>query len=345
MIWGINVANPTFIYGFIILPLLLVLYFLMLRWKRKAFERFGERDVIAKLFPDYSPGRQLLKFILIMSAFVFLVIAMIDPRIGSKLGTSKHKGADLIIALDISKSMLAEDIKPNRLIRAKQALGKFTEKLDGYKIGVVVFAGRAYPRLPLTPDMSAAKSMLESAEADNIPAQGTAIGEAIEMSVRALSTSKSKDKAIILVSDGENHEDDAVSAAKFAAQNNVKVFALGVGLPAGGPIPVYKNGVRHDFKRDRSGNTVISRLNEELLGMVAAAGEGSYVRANNIQEGLDEVLKEIKKLEGDEYEASWFVEYEDRYQYFLAFVILFIVLEQFLSSKKGLIERINIFSE
>lgn len=342
---GVNVANPDFVYAFILLAVLLLFYFMMIKWKNNALNKFGDRSIINNLFPDYSPKRQNLKFVLILLAAVFIIIAMINPRIGSKLGTTKHKGADVIIALDVSKSMLAEDIKPNRLIRAKQSLAKYTERLEGYKVGVVVFAGRAYPKLPLTPDMAAVKNMLETAEVDQVPAQGTAIGEAIVRSINSLVPSKSKDKAIIIVSDGENHEDDAIEAAKLATKNNIKIFSLGVGTPQGAPIPVYKNGIRQDFKRDKSGNTVITKLQEELLERVAIEGDGMYVRANNINEGLDEVFKEIRKMEGDEFEAAWFIEYEDRYQYFLAFAIFLLIVESIISSKKGIIEKLNIFSD
>jgi len=342
---GVNVANPVFVYAFILIAVLLLLYLIMIKWKNKNFDKFGDRSVINNLFPDYSPKRQNLKFVLVLLAAVLVIIAMIDPRVGSKLGTAKHKGADIIIALDVSKSMLSEDVKPNRLIRAKQSLAKYTEKLEGYKVGVVVFAGKAYPKLPLTPDMAAVKNMLETSEVDQIPAQGTAVGEAIFRSISSLASSKSKDKAIIIVSDGENHEDDAIEAAKLASENNIRIFSLGVGTPQGAPIPVYQNGVRQDFKRDKSGNTIITKLQEELLERVAIEADGMYVRANNINEGLNEVFKEIRKMEGDEYEAAWFVEYEDRYQYFLAFAVFLLLVESIISSKKGIIEKLNIFSE
>ncbi len=342
---GINVANPDFVFCFVALAVLIILYLLMLKWKNKAFDKFGDKNIIKSLFPDYSPKRQNIKFIISLFALFFLIIAMIDPRVGSKLGTSKHKGADIIITLDVSNSMLAEDIKPNRLERAKQTLARYTDKLEGYKLGLVVFAGKAYPKLPLTPDLAAFKNMLETSEVDQIPVQGTAIGKAIEMSINMLASSKSKDKAIILISDGENYEDDAVSAAKMAAENNIKVFSLGVGTPQGAPIPIYQNGIRSDFKRDKAGNTVISKLQDVLLERISIEGDGLYVRANNINEGLDKVFQEIRKMKGDEFEEAWFVEYEDRYQYFLAVAILLMVIETLIPSKKGLIEKLDIFSE
>ncbi|HRS53585.1 MAG TPA: VWA domain-containing protein [Bacteroidales bacterium] len=345
MLYNINIANPNYLYGFIILPILIILYLFYIKYKNKAFEKFGDTYVIISLYPDYSKQRQLIKFTIICLSIILIITAMIDPLVGTKLGTTKYKGADIMIALDVSKSMLAEDIKPNRLERAKQALSKFTDELEGYKIGLVVFAGRAYPKLPLTPDMAAAKNMIESADVDQLPTQGTAIGEAIEICIRSLSPSKSKDKAIILISDGENHEDDAISAAKLASEENIKIFTLGIGSLQGAPIPIYEKGIRKDFKKDLQGNTVITKLNEELLERIAVTADGMYVRANNINESLHTVIKEIKKIQGKEYEAKWFSEYEDKYQYPLAIAIILLIIETLIPTKKGIIEKLNIFSE
>lgn len=336
-------AHPYYLYALVLIPVFFLVFMLVMRWKRKRLARFGESEVVKSLFPDLSRGRQYLKFLLLLLALAFVILALADPQIGSKLEKGERKGIDLFICLDVSNSMLAEDIKPSRLDRAKSAISKMIDELKNDRIGVVVFAGKSYVQLPITNDYSAAKLFLSYISPDIMPTQGTAIGEAIDMAVSSFDNNKHS-KAIILISDGENHEDDAIESAKKAAAKGIKVFSVGMGLPEGAPIPVIQNGILKGFKKDVDGTTVISRLDDKMLSQIAQAGQGSYVRANNTQSSLDKIFEEINKMQKSEFEARIFSDYEDRFQYplLLAFVVL--VLELLLLERKNkVLSRIKLF--
>ncbi|MHC1708016.1 MAG: VWA domain-containing protein [Bacteroidales bacterium] len=337
-------AHPYYLYALILIPVFFLVFLLVMRRKKKKFKKFGDPEVVKNLLPDLSWGRQYLKTILLLSAFGLVVLALADPQIGSKLEKGERKGIDLFICLDVSNSMMAEDIKPNRLDRAKSAISKMIDELKNDRIGVVVFAGKSYVQLPITNDYSAAKLFLSSISPDIIPTQGTAIGEAIEQSVASFDQNKHS-KAIIVISDGENHEDDAVESAKKAAEKGIKIFTVGMGLPEGAPIPEYRNGVLTGFKKDADGTTVVSRLNDKMLQQIAEAGQGSYVRASNTQSSLDKIFEEINKMQKSEFEAKIFSDYEDRFQYplFLAFVLLVIEL-LLLERRNKLFSRIKLFN-
>ena len=279
-----------------------------------------------------------------MLAFAFLAAAVCGPLIGSKLEEVKRKGADIIIALDVSNSMKAEDIRPSRLERSKQAISKLIDKLQGDRIGLVVFAGDAYTQLPITTDYGAAKLMLSTVETDIVPRQGTAIGSAIELATSAFSDSSRKHSAVIIITDGENHEDDAVDAAKKAAEQGVKIYTIGMGSPEGAPIPIYNNGARVGFKQDNNGQAVVTKLDAAALQEIAEAGKGKFVRASNSDDGLDIILKEINALDKKEFQAKMFTDYENQFQYFLGASIFLFLLEFMLGEKKSKwFSRMNLF--
>lgn len=339
----LRLAHPFMLYLLLAIPAMIALYILSVRMKKKAFEKLGEWPLLLKLMPDYSGSRGLLKFILLLIAWVFLVIGLADPQTGSKLEKIKRNGIDIVFTLDVSNSMLAQDIAPNRLERAKQAINRLLDNLENDRVGLVVFAGKSYVQMPLTSDYSAAKLFLANINPGMIPTQGTAIGEAIETSAACFTKSK-QSKAIILITDGENFEDDAVDAAQSAASNGVRVYTIGMGLPEGAPIPIFNSGVQIGFKKDRAGSTVISRLNDELLKEIASAGKGVYIRANNSQAGIKEVFDQINSLEQVEYDSKIFSDYEDRYQFFLLAALLFLIAEVLISEKKSrLAGKLNIF--
>jgi len=338
-----RLAHPMMLYLLLVIPVFILLYILAARLKKKALETYGDRPLLVRLMPDYSGSRGILKLVLLMLAWVMLVIGLADPQTGSKLEKIKRKGIDLVFALDVSNSMLAQDIAPNRLERAKQAISRLLDNLENDKVGLVVFAGNAYVQMPITTDYSATKLFLSGINPGMIPTQGTALGDAIETSVSCFGKTK-QSKAIILITDGENHEDDAIAAARSAASSGIRIFTIGMGLPEGAPIPVYNSGVQIGYKKDAQGNTVISRLNDELLKEVAEAGKGVYVRANNSQAGVKEVFDQINKLEKVEYDSQIFSDYEDRYQFFLLAGLLLLVAEVLISEKKSrLAGRLKIF--
>ncbi len=339
-----RLAYPEFIYLLALLPVFIICYWIMKQWKKNALRRFGEMPMIRKLFPDVSISRPGIKFSLLMLAFAFLVAAVCGPLIGSKLEEVKRKGADIVIALDVSNSMKAEDIRPNRLERSKQAISRLIDKLQGDRIGLVVFAGDAYMQLPITTDYGAAKLFLSTVEPDILPRQGTAIGSAIEMAASAFSDSTKKHSAIIVITDGENHEDDAVESAKKAAEQGMKIYTIGMGSPEGAPIPVYNNGTRVGFRQDNNGQTVLTKLDATALQEIAEAGKGKFVRASNSDDGLDIILKEINALDKKEFQAKMFTDYENQFQYFLCAALFLFLLEFLLGEKKSKwFTRLNLF--
>ena len=342
----IRFAHPEYFYLFLLVPVFIGLYWAWSLWRKKALKRFGDVNVIKPLMPSYTGSKPLLKFILLLLGFAFFVIGLTDPQVGARLEKIKREGIDIYIALDVSNSMLAEDIKPNRLERAKMAISHLVDELQGDRIGIIVFAGRAYKQLPLTTDYSAAKLFLSAVDTKIVPTQGTAIGEAINMAVQSFDDSKNN-KAIIVITDGENHEDDAVGAAKAAADKGIKVFTIGMGLPEGAPIPIYdRNGNRIGFKKDKSGKTVVTKLNEDMLRQIAAAGKGSYVRASNATTGLNKILDDINKIQKQEIETRQFTDYEDRFQIFLAIAAILLLIELLISDRKSkLTEKFDFFGK
>ncbi len=337
-------ANIEFLWGLLIIPLL-ALFFAGYRIARKrALRRFGKEEILKELMPFASSSRPVVKFIILMLALAFFIVGAARPQFGSKLKKVKREGVELIIALDVSNSMMAEDIQPNRLERAKRAISRLVDRLKDDKIGLIVFAGEAYVQLPITSDYNSAKLFLNSVNTEIVPTQGTAIGTAIQMGMRSFTPKGDANKAIIVITDGENHEDNPVSAATEAAENEIIVHAIGMGLPSGSPIPVARNG-KKDYLKDKNGEVVITKLNETMLEKIAAAGEGIYVLANNAQVGLNALFDEINKMDKEAMESLVYSEYDDQFQYFFA-IGLFLMLLEFviLERKNKYLMKIKLFS-
>lgn len=328
-------AHPEYFYFLLAIPVLLIVFSLALKNRRKSLRKFGNHSILAQLMPNVSSGRPVIKFMIWMLALIFIIIAVAQPQFGSKIMTENRKGVELVIALDVSNSMLAEDIKPNRLERAKRAVSKLTERLRDDKIGLIVFAGEAYTQMPVTLDYSSAKLFLGSVDTDIVPVQGTAIGAAINLGIRSFSPDFEGSKAIIVITDGENHQDDAVAMAEHAAENGMVVHTIGMGLPQGAPIPIKLSGGQTDYKKDENGDIVVSKLNEEMLSKIAAAGGGTYVRANNAQVGLNSLFNEIEKMEEAELESRVFSEYEDQFPFFIAIGLMLIFLDFLILERKN----------
>ena len=327
-------ANISFLYLLALIPVFTVLLVLFLVWRKKALNRFGEFHLIHRLIPEFSTGRLIFKFVLLMIALAFLVLALADPQTGSKMEKYQRKGIDVMIALDVSNSMLAEDIRPSRLERAKQSISKLIDRLDGDRIGIIVFAGKAYNQLPITTDYGAAKMFLSAINTNIVPVQGTAIADAIDMATGAFGQS-THNKAIIVISDGEDHQGDVLEKTEVAAKKGIVFYTVGMGMPEGGPIPIYNGDTRTGYKKDRDGSTIITRLDESLLQRIASVGKGMYVRANNSEEGWQKVFDDLNKIEKSELESRQFSDYEDRFQYFIGFCLLFLIFELFVFDKKN----------
>ncbi|HEX8514910.1 MAG TPA: VWA domain-containing protein [Bacteroidia bacterium] len=338
--------NIYFVYAFAVIPVILLIRWFTARWKKKALKNYGELTVIKQLFPDLSKTKQAWKFIFLNIAFVLLVIGMINPQIGTHLEEVKRKGADIMICLDVSNSMRAEDLLPNRLDRSKLAIAKLVDKLEGDRIGIIVFGGEAYVQLPITTDYAAAKLFLHSISTDMIPTQGTDIEKAINLAVESFGKDEGKNKAVVIITDGENHDQDALDAAEAAAAKGISIHTIGMGSENGAPIPVYKGNVQDGFRKDKEGNTIITKLNEQVLKEIAASGNGVYVRATNSDAGLNSVLSEIDKLEKKQFDSKMYSDYEDRFQWFIAGALLFLLAEILLSERKSRIyKRLDLFGE
>lgn len=330
----IRFEDITYLYFLAAIPVFFMLFYIMILQTKARNKKMGEARLLARLMPDKPVQKLWVKFMFYSLIYSMIIIGLANPQIGSKLEKVERQGVDLMIALDVSNSMLAQDIKPNRLARAKRAISKLVDQLQGDRIGIVVFAGRAYTQLPITADYSAAKLFINTIDTDVVPTQGTSIGQAISLSLEAFQDSK-HEKAIIVITDGEDHDDNPVAAAEAAVEKGASVYTIGIGLPEGAPIPTYSNGKQTGFKKDLSGKTVVTKLDEITLQKVAAAGKGIYVRANNTTAGLKDVFDRINKMEKQKYETKVFSDYEDRFQYLIGIAIFLLIFELFITDKKS----------
>ena len=322
----------------LLVPVFPVAYAIFRKMRRRRMEKLGDKALIERLMPSWSSSRGWWQGSLFSLGFAFFVIGLSRPLIGAKLKEHETKGAEVVIALDVSNSMLAQDYSPNRLERAKLAIARIVDKLRDDRIGLVVFAGGAYVQLPVTTDYVSAKMFLNSISTESVPVQGTALGEAINTSARSFSAQSEKSRAIIVITDGENHEDDPVGAARNAAEMGIRVFTIGVGSPEGKPIPLKEGGLL----KDRNGEIVVTRLDEDILKQVAEVGGGAYVRAGNSEFGLNPIIDEIRKMESEKFNSVVFEEYDEQYMYFFAIALAFFVLEGLIGQRKS---RIRLFGK
>jgi len=334
-----------FLWGLLIIPLLIVLFWVSRRYRTKALRKFGNPIILDQLMPDLSISRPVVKFILLNVALGAILFSLAGPQFGSKLQEIKREGVEIVIALDVSNSMMAEDIQPNRLERAKQAISKLVERLTNDKIGLIVFAGDAYTQVPITLDYVSAKMFLSTITTDIVPKQGTSIGSAIDLGMKSFSPDNESSKVLIIITDGENHEGDAIELAKQATERGVTIHAIGLGSPDGAPIPVYTGSGNKSYLKDQEGNTVISKLNESMLSQISAAGGGMYIRSTNTRLGLNALFDEINKMEKQELETKIYSEYEERYQYLAGLALLFILIDIFILDRKNrLLKNIRLFN-
>ncbi|MES2627554.1 MAG: VWA domain-containing protein [Bacteroidota bacterium] len=343
---GLRLENEWLLLGLLAGPLFSFFFFLVIRWKNRALQRFGDTNLLPYFAQPISTAKTVFRFLLYRTALTAVVIAAVNPKMGSRVSEGKSKGIDIMFCVDVSNSMLAEDIKPNRLTRAKRAIEQVIDRLHGDRIGLVVFAGEAYNQLPLTSDYGAAKLFLSTVGPDLVPVQGTSLSAAIDLAVDGFDFEKKKSgKAIVIITDGESHEGDALVSAEHAADNKIPVYCIGMGTAAGGPIPSAQNGKSGDFKRDENGQIVVSKLNEQALAEVANAGKGVFIRATNEDAGVDLVVKEINKQTKTELDSVIYADYEDRFQLFAGIALVLLLIETVLTDKKSKwVEKINWFN-
>ena len=326
----INFAQAQYLFLILLIPVFFLLQALVFRLRTRRIRKFGDEELVRQLMPSYSKSKVWVRLVLFSIGFFFFVIGLSRPQIGAKLREHETKGAEIMIVLDVSNSMLAEDYSPNRLERAKLAISRLVDKLRDDRIGLVVFAGNSFMQLPITTDYVSAKMFMGSISTESVPIQGTAIGEAINTAMRSFSAQSEKSRAIIVITDGENHEDDPVAAAAQAAELGVRVFTIGVGSPEGKPIPM--DG---ELLKDKDGNIVVTRLDESVLQEVADAGNGLYVRAGNSEFGLNPIIDDIRKMEDEKYSSIVFEEYDEQFMYFMGIALLFFVIEMLIGERRS----------
>ena len=327
-------ANPDFLYLLLLLPVLILIFILDEIRKRKTRKKLGEVRLVSNLMPELSDSRAIVKFVIVLLAVLSGVIMLARPQFGSRLEDVKKQGVEVVIALDVSNSMLSEDIQPDRLTRAKQAISRLVDNLDNDKIGLVVFAGDAYTQIPITTDYASAKMFLSTIGPEMVPKQGTAIGAAISLGIRSFSPGEGKSKAMIIITDGENHEDNPVTVAEEAAKAGIVIHTIGIGSSVGVPVPVEING-RKEYLKDVDGNTVISKLDEDILKKIALSTGGTYVRANNTNIGLDQIFSDIKKMKTQEMESTQYTDYNDQFQIFAALALILLIADFMVMERKN----------
>ncbi len=336
--------HTIYVYGFIAIGIFMLLIAAFYSYRRKGMKRLGDKELVNKLLPYVSNRKRVAKLILFNLAFSSMVLALCNLQTGSKLTEVKREGADLMVCLDVSNSMLAEDLTPNRLERAKYALEKMIDGLEGDRLGLVIFAGEAYVQLPITSDYSAAKLFLSSINTKMVPVQGTNIGSAIAKAVESFGKDDGKNKAIILITDGENHEVEAVQAAEEAAKQGFMINTIGIGSENGVPIPLYENGVMKGYRKNKQGETVVTKLNSDILKQIAAKGNGVYVQATQSDLGIKAILNKVDELEKSKIDTKMYTDYEDQFQWFLALALLFLVIEFLISERVSeWFKKLNLF--
>ena len=324
-------AEPKYLFLILLIPVFFLIQAVVLKLRKRKIRKFGDEELVEQLMPSYSRAKVWLRLSLFSLAFLFFSLGMARPQMGAVLKEHTARGAEVMIVLDVSNSMLAEDYSPNRLERAKLAISRVVDKLRDDRIGLVVFAGNSFVQLPITTDYVSAKMFLNSISTGSVPIQGTAMGEAISTALRSFSAQSDKSRAIIVITDGENHEDDPVAAAEQAASMGVRVFTIGVGSPQGTMIPLEEGG----YLEDREGNPVVTRLDDKVLQDVAAAGKGLYIHAGNREFGLEPIINEIARMDDEEYNSIVFEEYDELYMYFFAMALFFFVLEMLIGERRS----------
>ena len=324
-------AASKYLYLLLLVPLIPLLYGL-LRWLRsRRVKAFGDPALVEELMPSRSRSKGWVRVSLVSLALAFFIVGLARPQTGAKLSEHRARGAEIIVALDVSNSMLAQDYSPNRLERAKLSIARLTDKLQDDRIGLVLFAGTSFVQLPVTTDYVSAKMFLGNIDTGSIPVQGTAIGDAIRLSIKSFSAQSEKSRVIVVISDGENHEDDPVEAAAQAAELGIKVYTIGVGSAEGQPIPLADGS---GLLRDKDGEIVVTKLDEATLRAVAKAGGGAYIHAGGEEFGLNPIVDDIRRMEDEEFGSVVFEEYDEQYMYFLAVALLLLVIEMLIGERK-----------
>lgn len=341
-----KIEEPIYFYFFAVIPVIVVIFLLMFWWKKRTQRKFASAGLLLKLAPNVSVFKSVLKLLFFIIGISFLILALVNPKMGTKLKTVKREGVDVVFALDVSKSMLAEDIAPNRLEKSKQIISKIIDKLGSDRVGIIIYAGNSYPLLPITTDHAAAKMFLQNASPNLVSSQGTAINEALELAKTYYNNDEQTNRFLIIISDGEDHQEETKQVAQSISNEGVKVYTIGVGTEKGDRIPLKINGSLIGYKKDRQGETVITKRKPGVLQGIAEAANGTYIDGNLTEKPVKTIEEIIAAAEKSEFETKQFSDYKDQFQWFLGIGILFLLLDIFLLDKKTKwLRKVDLFNE
>jgi len=341
-----KIEEPIYFYLLAIIPVMIVVHLLVFWWKKGKQRLFSNSELLKRLAPAYSPSKSAFKLIVLLIGLSFLIISLVNPKMGSKLKTVKREGVDIVFALDVSKSMLAEDIAPNRLEKSKQIISKIIDKLGSDRVGVIIYAGNSYPLLPITTDHAAANMFLQNATPDIVSSQGTAINEALELAKTYYNNDEQTNRFLIIISDGEDHQEGTKQMALNLSNEGVKVYTIGVGTENGGPIPIRSNGAIVGYKKDNKGETVITKRKPKVLQGIADAANGKYIDGNRTDDPVKAIEQVITNAQKSEFETKQFSDYKDQFQWFVGIGLLFIVLDVFMLNKRTKwLQEMDLFNE
>ncbi len=328
------------------IPVIILLFIGLQIWKRSVQKKFANSSLLKRLSPNQSLFKSVLKVFVLCAAFACLSIALVNPKIGTKLETVRSEGVDIVFAVDVSKSMLAEDIAPNRLEKSKQLVTQIVNSLVSDRVGIIAYAGKAFPQLPITTDYASAKMFLQNMNTDMLSSQGTAISEAIQLSKTYFDNEDQTNRVLVIISDGEDHDGEALNVAEEAAEQGIKILTVGVGDLKGGPIPIKRNGVILNYKKDNNGETVITRLDETTLKDIASEANGVYINGRNTADVVSAIKGELDKMDKQEFESKQIADFKDQFQWFLGIGILLLFIDIFfLERKTAWLTKLNLFNE
>jgi Ca-activated chloride channel family protein len=338
--------EKKYLYLLIIIPIVLLIFAFNLYWKTKKQREFASKGLLQFLSPDRSTFKTILKFVVTIFGLTFIIIGLVNPKVGSKMETVKREGIDIVFAIDVSKSMLAEDVVPNRLEKTKQIVSQIINQLGSDRIGIVAYAGSAFPVLPITTDYGVAKMFLQSMNPDMVSSQGTSLNDAIQLSASYFDKNNPTSKLIILISDGEDHGQGITEATEKAKELGAKIITIGICTEKGGPIPLKKNGVVQNFQRDQNDEVVVTKLNQNTLQAIASETKAGYIYGSNTKEVLEYIQKALDNIEKTEFETTQFADYQSQFQWFLGFAFTFLFIDIFfLERKTNWITKLNLFGE
>ena len=338
--------NPSYLYLTLIIPIVIIINWFYMAWRNKIQKYFSNNKLLDQISPNRSNFKLNLKLVLELFVILFLCIALANPKIGTELKSINREGVDIVFAIDVSKSMLAEDVAPNRLTRSKRIISEIINSLSSDRVGIVAYAAQAIPQVPLTTDFASVKNFLQIIDTDMLSSQGTSIDSALNLSVNFFDQNSDTNRVLILISDGEDHDDIPDSIIKLISENNINLITIGIGQEAGTTIPIKIDGTVDSYKKDINGDVVITKRNSDFLLKIASSSKGEYIDGNSTEDALELVKTKLDKIDKSEFESSEFVEYKQQFQIFILLSLLFIISDIFIfQTKTKWIQHLNLFNE